>query len=81
MATPNVTPSGVEGAARLKEYWTHGKGREQWVNSPHPYTTLRDLLLKYVSAHVADGLAANIFHLALGYWPSSRGGANPAGPG
>lgn len=76
-----VTPSGVSGEARLKEYWAHGAGREKWINSPHPWTTLRDLLLKYVSKRVADGLASNIFHMATGIWPGSRKGDNPLGPG
>jgi hypothetical protein len=67
-----LTPKDVADTARLKEYWATGAGRQKWINSPHPWTTLRDLLLKYVSAHVADGLASNIFKLATGHYPSSR---------
>lgn len=67
--------------ARLKAYWAYGEGRAKWATNPHPYTTLHTLLLKYVSSRVADGLAANIFHMAFGYWPGSRGGKNPVGPG
>lgn len=67
-----LTPADVKATARLKEYWSHGAGREKWIGSPHPWTTLRDLLLKYVSPHVADGLASNIFKLATGEYPSQR---------
>jgi hypothetical protein len=76
----DVNP-GDGNAERLKRYWATGEGRQKWVNSPHPFTTLRDLLRRYVSARVADGLAANIFHMALGYWPGERGGLNKTGPG
>jgi hypothetical protein len=77
---PDVRP-GDGSEARLKAYWATGEGRQKWIHSPHPYSTLRDLLRKYVSGRVADGLAANIFHLALGYWPGDRKGNNPVGPG
>lgn len=76
-----VTPGDVEATARLKAYWAVGKGREKWANSPHPYTTLVTLLEKYVSPSVAHGLAANIFHMAFGFWPGDRKGDNPVGPG
>jgi hypothetical protein len=64
--------AGVEGAARLRYYWAFGEGRQKWINSPHPWTTLRDHLLKYVSPSVADGEASNIFKMATGHYPSSR---------
>lgn len=76
-----VTPAEISAAERLKRYWAFGEGRQKWINSPHPWTTLRDLLLKYVSKRVADGLASNIFHMATGIWPGSRKGDNPLGPG
>ncbi len=69
---PNVTPQGQAGEARLKRYWAFGAGRNKWINSPHPYTTLRTLLSKYVSSRVVDGLTANIFRLATGHYPSQR---------
>ncbi len=78
---PNATPSGQAGEARLKKYWAYGEGRDKWISSPHPYTTLVALLSKYVSPRVAKGLAANIFHMATGIWPGERKGSNPAGPG
>ena len=76
-----VTPNEISGAERLKRYWAYGAGRQKWINSPTPYRTLRALLEKYVSPRVADGLAANIFHMATGMWPGERKGKNPAGPG
>jgi hypothetical protein len=76
-----VTPADVRATARLKAYWATGAGREKWIHSPHPWTTLRDLLLKYVSKRVADGLASNIFHMATGIWPGERKGSDPLGPG
>lgn len=67
-----VTPGDIAATARIKAYWATGEGRQKWINSPHPWTTLRDLLLKYVGPSVADGLASNIFKMATGHYPSSR---------
>lgn len=67
-----ATPTDEERAAKLKAYWATGKGREEWIHDPHPWTTLRNLLLKYVSANAAAGLASNIFKLATGHYPSQR---------
>ena len=75
------TNPGDGDAERLKRWWAFGPGRQKWANSPTPYRTLRALLRQYVSARVADGLAANIFKLAFGYWPGERGGENKTGPG
>jgi hypothetical protein len=72
MAGVNATPSGLEGEARLKEYWAHGPGRQKWIDSPHPYATLHALLSKYVSGRMLDGLTANIFRLATGHYPGQR---------
>lgn len=76
-----VTPGDMASVAKLKAYWSAGEGRQKWINSPHPYTTLRTLLEKYVNPTVAAGLAANIFHDATGMWPGDRKGHNPTGPG
>ena len=76
-----LTPNDVKNTARLKAYWAYGEGRAKWATSPHPYTTLVTLLEKYVDSHVAHGLAANIFHMAFGFWPGDRKGNNPVGPG
>lgn len=69
---PNATPAGQASEARLKFYWSKGKGLPKWINSPTPYRTLRALLSKYVSARVLDGLTANIFYLATGHYPGQR---------
>lgn len=81
MTMVEKTPSEVQGAERLKRYWAFGAGAMKWKGSPHPYTTLVDLLRKYVPEHEVKGLAANIFHMALGIWPGERKGKNPVGPG
>jgi hypothetical protein len=67
-----VTPKDHANADRLKEYWAHGDGRKEWIDSPHPWSTLHALMLKYVSPAVADGLTSNIFRLATGHYPSQR---------
>lgn len=40
----DVTP----GHDELHHYWTIGKGRRKWVNSPTPWTTLLALLVEHV---------------------------------
>ncbi len=69
---PNVTPEGQAGAARLKLYWSTGRGKAQWIGSPHPYATLVDLLRRFVSERQVHGLAANIFREATGEFPGQR---------
>lgn len=60
-------------AAKLREYWAHGKGREKWIHSPTPYRTLRLQLAKYVhSPRVLNGLVANVMKLATGIYPGQR---------
>lgn len=76
-----VTPSEHAAGDRLKIYWAYGKGRQKWINSPHPWTTLRNHLLKFVGPETVDGLTSNIFHMATGIWPGDRKGDNPLGPG
>ncbi len=66
---------------RLKKYWTKGEGLKRWVSSAHPWTTLYGLLKKHVGAARAKPMASAFFHPVFGYWPGSRGGKNPAGPG
>lgn len=53
-------------------WWSEGPGLAKWIDSPHPYTTLYDLLVKYVSPNVAHGLAANLFKRATGEYPGQR---------
>jgi hypothetical protein len=62
---------GEEGAARLHEYWTRGEGLTKWADSPKPWTTLRDHLLKYLPAGEAERTAAEWFHDVFHFWPGS----------
>lgn len=69
-----------DGNARtLRTYWTKGPGLARWATKPHPWTTLRALLLKHVGPGAA-GLASEYFHDVFGYWPGHRKGKNPIGP-
>lgn len=58
-------------AAKLREYWAHGKGRAKWrPGTPGDFKRLRRHLAKYVqNPHILDGLTANIHKLATGVWP------------
>lgn len=62
---------GAKGAEQLHQYWVAGPGREKWVNSPTPWTTLRDHLLKYLNPDEAKRTAAQWFHEVKGYWPGA----------
>lgn len=56
-------------AAKLREYWAHGKGRAKW----HDWGSLQRQLRKYVkNPRILDGLTANIYKLATGRWPGAR---------
>ena len=68
-------------AWKLHKYWTVGEGRAKWAASPTPYRTLLAHLVKYMPPRVAKGLAARYFKAVFGYWPGSRKGKNPVGPG
>lgn len=68
-------------AGQLKQYWTKGEGLAKWADSPHPWTALRDQLLKYLSPERADQTASQWFHDVFGYWSGDRKGTNPVGPG
>lgn len=58
--------SGDPRAARLREYWAHGKGRAQW----NKWRELRRKLKKYIkNPHILDGLTSNIYRLAKGHNP------------
>lgn len=70
-----VDPAAKSHAMQLREYWAHGDGAKKWIGSPTPYRTLRDHLAKYVPpGRELDGLAANIYHAALGKWPGKQRG-------
>jgi len=71
-AGQEVTPGDHRDTARLRRYWAYGEGRQKWVHSPHPYTTLVSLLSKYIHGdHELHGFAAEVFHDALGFWPGT----------
>lgn len=56
-------------AAKLREYWAHGKGRTKW----HDWDSLHRQLRKYVkNPRILDGLTANIYKLATGRWPGAN---------
>jgi len=58
---------------KLWEYWTRKVGLARWADSPTPYRTLLAALLSEgVPPGQAHGLAANIFHAALGRWPGKH---------
>lgn len=69
------------GGEQLKHYWTRGEGVAKWALSSHPWTTLRDHLLKYMNKGMADRCASEWFHIVFGYWSGDRKGKNPVGPG
>lgn len=66
---------------QLKRYWTVGEGLKRWRFKPHPWTTLRNLLRKHVGPGRAERMASEWFKVVFGYWPGSRKGDNPVGPG
>ncbi|ATY11561.1 hypothetical protein CU254_14665 [Amycolatopsis sp. AA4] len=46
---------------KLFAYWATGAGAKKWMFSPHPWTALRDALIKAgVPAREAPGLATSI---------------------
>lgn len=53
-------------AAKLRDYWAHGKGRAKWDK----WRELHRHLKKYVkNPHILDGLTSNIYRLAKGHNP------------
>ncbi|GAA1712254.1 hypothetical protein GCM10009765_71740 [Fodinicola feengrottensis] len=64
-------------APQLYSYWTRGKGLARWAASPTPYRALLAALASEgVPPGQAKGLAANIYHSALGTWPGEHGGGH-----
>lgn len=55
----------------FKWYWTKGPGLRKWIASPHPWTALRNHLLKHMGPLYVEATAAKWFHDTLGFWPSS----------
>lgn len=68
-------------ARQLKDYWTTGEGLAKWADTPHPWTSLKDHLAKYLPEDEAKRTAAEWFHDVKGYWPGDQRGKNPVGHG
>jgi hypothetical protein len=58
------------GHDELHHYWTAGPGLAKWADSPKPWTTLREHLLKYMPPEEATKAASawfiDVFHFAAG---------------
>jgi hypothetical protein len=74
MAAGIDTSPGVGASKALNDYWTKGAGAAQWVNDPHPYTRLVELLRKHVPEGMVHGLAAEYYHRVFGKWPGKHRG-------
>lgn len=71
-AGKEITPKDRRNVERLRRYWAYGEGRQKWVNSPRPYTTLVSILREYIkNDRMLKGYAAEVFHMALGFWPGT----------
>jgi hypothetical protein len=73
-AGPAHTPAGEKGAHQLHEYWTHGEGLAKWADSPTPWTTLHEHLLKFMPDLEARATAAAWYHDVFGSWPGNHDG-------
>lgn len=69
MAAGVDTSPGVGPSAGVNRYWTAGPGLAKWRDSPKPWTTLRDLLRKYMSDAKATGLATEYYVRVFGHGP------------
>lgn len=56
---------------QLHHYWTRGEGLAKWAESPTPWTTLHEHLVKYLPDEEAKRAAADWFHEVMGFWPGS----------
>lgn len=73
MAAGIDTSPGVGASASLNTYWTDGPGRAKWADSPKPWTTLFNLLRKYMSEAKAKGLTTEYFVRVFGHGPTHGG--------
>lgn len=69
MAAGVDTSPGVGASRELNAYWTSGPGLAKWRDSPKPWTTLRALLMQYMSEAKATGLATEYFVKVFGFGP------------
>jgi hypothetical protein len=61
----------LEGAERLKQYWTSNPravAKIRW-GVPGDFDRCRRAVGKYLPAHEVDGYCANLHHRATGFWP------------
>lgn len=65
-----VTPDDASNTARIKAFWSKGKGAAEigW-GTPGDFDRCRAHLGKYVHGDMLDGLCANLHHDATGEWP------------
>jgi hypothetical protein len=63
-----IAAVGIGNEARLKEYWSHGKGslKIRW-GTPGDHTRCVRHMRKYVGPETVHGLCTNIQKLAVGY--------------
>lgn len=74
--------SAAQDREQLKRYWTKNpEGLSKWVDKPHPWTALYRELKRHMPDELAKRVASQWFRDVKGYWPGSRGGKNPVGPG
>jgi hypothetical protein len=71
VAGREASPQDAQATARLHRYWTAGEGLAKWRDHPHPWTALRNHLLKYMSADMATRTATVWFKDVFGYYPGS----------
>lgn len=74
VAGKEVTPADAGNTARIKDYWSHGKGAAKigW-GTPGSYERCITELGKYVhSDGMLHGLCANLYHDATGTWPGAH---------
>lgn len=76
VAGREATPSDAENTARIKGYWSHGKGAAliQW-GTPGDFDRCVAQLGKHVHNDAElKGLCANLHHDATGAWPGHAPG-------
>lgn len=74
MAAGVDTSPGMGASAALNRYWLSREGLAKWATNPHPWTTLYNLLRKYMSEAKAKGLASEYYHAHFGKWPGKHDG-------
>ena len=72
MAAGVDTSPGVGASRQLNAYWTTGPGLAKWRGNPKPWTTLRDLLMQYMSKAKAAGLATEYYVRVFGHGPGAH---------